>query len=64
MLAAAALLPAASAAALEIDWANNTGGRQKWKFVLNESQPRRVLCVHHKPLRWHAQLGLLELFAV
>ena len=47
-----------------IDWANNTAGRQKWAVELNSTNQQRVVCVHHKPLRMHLSLSVLELFLV
>ena len=47
-----------------VDWANNTAGRQKWTVELNSTNKQRVVCVHHKPLRVHLSLSVLELFLV
>ena len=47
-----------------IDWANNTAGRQKWAVELNSTNQQRVVGVHHKPLRMHLSLSVLELFLV
>ena len=47
-----------------VDWANNTAGRQKWTVELNKTSTQRVVCVHHKPLRAHLQLSVLELFLI
>jgi len=47
-----------------VDWANNTAGRQKWTVELNSTNKQRVVCVHHKPLRAHLGLSVLEFFLV
>ena len=62
LLAAASVLGAQSSDI--IDWANNTAGRQKWAVELNSTNQQRVVCVHHKPLRMHLSLSVLELFLV
>ena len=67
----AVLLAAASVVGVQssvdpdlVDWANNTAGRQKWTVELNSTNKQRVVCVHHKPLRVHLSLSVLELFLV